>query len=163
MAEEKVYQSEVLPDSPFPGEGQIIVPQTNLPAGTYSATSTKDKGFPKKRIATELLSTALNTRSKRVLQEFELQDSGGFKVGNYKDGISGDVRLTPNGLTARDSAGLTTFALDGTTGDAVFKGTMQAGATIVAGTIVTEEASSGNGRTVYYNDGIPSIVIGDPS
>jgi len=164
MVKERVYSPEVIVEQPFPGEPEpaVLANQPN-PAGTFSPTTTKEKPFKQQRIAVELLSTALNTRSKKVLQEFELQDTGGFKVGTFKSGISGDLRITPNGLTARNIAGLTTFAIDGDTGDAVFAGEVRAGSTIVSDTIVTEKASSGNGRTVYYNDGIPAIVIGDPS
>lgn len=163
MAEEKIVYNEVVPDNPFPGEPEVDSYSSKSPKGIETNTEAKDKSFPQKRFATELLSTALNTRSKKILGEFELAPSGALQIGNFKEGISGDLRLTPNGLTARDIAGLTTFAIDGTTGDAVFKGSVQAGATIVANTIVTEQASNGNGRTVYYNDGIASIVIGDPS
>src|SRR3990167_8581453 len=108
----RTYQQEIIQDSPFPGEPQLIpLPSQANPAGIFSQTTTKEKTFPKKRTAVELLSTALNTRSKKVLQEFELQDTGGFKVGDFKKGISGDLRITPNGLTARNIAGITTLAI----------------------------------------------------
>ena len=161
--DDKVYTQEVIQENPFPGEPLVLDTQKESGSGdNYAPTTTKEKPHPVKRLAVELLSTALNTRSRKVLQEFTLQQSGGFQIGNFQEGIAGDIRLTPNGITARDIAGLTTFAIDGTDGSAVFKGTVQAGATIVADTIVTEQATSGNGRTVYYNDGIPAIVIGDP-
>jgi len=131
MPKDKIYRPEEILDVPFPGEPEpVSLPGQTNPAGTFGLTTTKPKSFPTKKIAVELLSTALNTRSKKVLQEFELQDTGGFKVGTFKSGISGDLRITPNGLTARDIAGLTTFAIDGDTGDAVFKGIVQAGAVI---------------------------------
>lgn len=159
-----VYEPEVEQETPFPGEEATYssVSQDSS-GGNYSQATSEENPIPTKRIAVELLSQALNTRSKKILQEFELQQSGGFQIGNYKEGENGDIRITPNGITARDVAGVTTFAIDGTTGNAVFKGTVQAGTTIVAGTIVTEESSNGNGRTVYYNDGVAAIVIGDPS
>ena len=163
MPEEKTFSQEIVPDSPFPGEPQLgILPSQPNPAGTFAPTVSKEKTFPVKRTAVELLSTALNTKSRKILEEFELQQSGGFQIGDFKQGISGDMRLTPNGQTARNKSGITTFAIDGETGGAIFAGEIRAGSTIVADTIVTEEASSGNGRTVYYNDGLPAIVIGDP-
>lgn len=163
MADEKVYTPEVIEENPLPGATEIVTsPTGSQPAGTYSPSTTAEQKLPVKRTAIELLSTALNTRSKKILQEFDLEQTGGFKVGNFQEGVSGDLRITPNGLTARDISGITTFAIDGTTGDAIFAGQVRAGSTIVSNTIVTEEASSGNGRTVYYNNGIPAIVIGDP-
>ena len=160
---DKVYTPEVISENPFPSGVELIASQAQSQSGdTYSPTTTKEQTVPKKRTAVELLSSALNTRSRKILGEFELKESGGIKVGNYKDGSTGDLRITPDGLTARDKAGLTTFAIDGDTGDAIFAGQLRAGSTIVSDTIVTEESSNGNGRTVYYNNGIPAIVIGDP-
>lgn len=130
---DKVYTPEVIQESPFPGEPQPVALQGQPnPAGTYSPATAKDKIFPIKRTSVELLSQALNTRSRKILEQFELQQSGGFQIGNFKEGISGDLRLTPNGLTARDMAGLTTFAIDGETGDATFKGTVQARDFVIA-------------------------------
>ena len=160
----KIFHPTEIQEIPFPGEPELVaLPGQPNPAGTFSPTTSKDKTFPKKRTAVELLSTALNTKSRKILEEFELQQSGGLKIGDFKSGISGDLRLTPNGITARDIAGLTTFAIDGTTGDAVFAGQVRAGSSIVADTILMEEASNGNGRIVFYNNGIPAILIGDPS
>lgn len=150
-------------ETPFPGEPIVLPTQESRSTGeTHTPRTTKERNFPTRKIAHELLASALNTRSKKILQEFKLEQSGGLQIGDFKQGISGDMRLTPNGQTARNKSGITTFAIDGDTGDAVFAGEIRAGSTIVADTIVNEKASSGNGRTVYYNNGIPAIVIGDP-
>ena len=154
MAEEKVYHPEEIIETPFPNQAAeaTILSEERLPAGTYAPTTVKDKPFPKKRVAVELLSSALNTRSRKILQEFDLQQSGGLKIGDFKEGVSGDLRITPNGLTARDVAGITTFAIDGTTGDAVFKGTVQAGSIINEGELVDK-----NGNVIINEDGILSV------
>lgn len=161
--DDKTYTQEIVQELPFPQEVVVPVTQSSQSGDSYTPTVSKDKNFPVKRTAIELLSTALNTRSKKILQEFELEQSGGIKVGNYQEGISGDIRITPNGIVGRNTAGITTFGIDGDDGSAVFSGELRAGTIIVANTIITEQASSGNGRTVYYNDGIPAIVIGDPN
>lgn len=137
--DEKVYQPEVITENPFPG-GDVSAPVGSATAsGIYTPTVTKtDAPFPKKKIAVELLSQAINTRNKKILQEFDLQQSGGFQIGNFENGSTGDLRITPNGLTARDSAGITTFAIDGTTGDAIFRGVIRAGSIITGGTITNE-------------------------
>ena len=123
---DKVYEPEVIVENPFPGEDSTIpITQTQSP-GVFTATTTKPTFVPKKKIAYELLSTALNTRSRKILQEFELQQSGGFQIGTFENGISGDLKITPNGITARDISGISTFAIDGTTGDATFRGQVQA-------------------------------------
>jgi len=134
--DDKTYHQEIVQDNPFPGE-PLLVPLTSQanPAGTFSPSVSKDKTFPIKRTAVELLSTALNTRSRKILEKFDLVQSGAIQIGNFKEGLTGDLRLTPNGITARDIAGLTTFAIDGTTGDAVFKGEVQAGS-LVSGKVL---------------------------
>ena len=162
---EKVYEQEIVAYSPFPG-GDIPITTTQAnPTGVYTPTVSKDKSVPRKKIATELLSTALNTRSKKILQEFQLEQSGGIQIGDFKEGITGDLRLTPNGLTARDLAGVTTFAIDGTTGDATFKGEVQAGSLISGSVVVGDNTIVINGGTKqmiwYADDGLPAIVIGE--
>lgn len=155
---DKNFEPEIQPETPFPGE-PIILPTQTQPStdGNYNPTTTKEKTFPKKRTAVELLSTALNTRSKKILQEFALQDSGGLKIGDFKQGLSGDLRLTPNGMTARNKSGITTLAVDGDTGDAVFKGEVQ------AGSLITGEVVVGNNRVIIDVDdaGEPTIIVND--
>ena len=163
---DQVFYPEVVQDAPFPNEGTGEIPKAEtLPSGTYSPTTTPATEITRKRVAVELLSQALNTRTKRILQEFELELSGGFKIGNYKDGETGDVRITPNGITSRNNAGITTMTLDGTTGDAIFAGKIQ------SGSVITETLQVGNNSivlsgtdrrmTFYAADGTPQIVIGN--
>jgi len=154
MAEEKVYTPEVIDENPFPiAEPVFETESESVVGGEYKPTTTKEKNFPRKRIAVELLSSVLNTRSRRILEEFQLQQSGGFKIGDFKEGISGDLRITPNGITARDLAGLITFALNGTTGDAVFKGEIR------AGTLVGGEVSVIGGNFVVYDGNGNAVAI----
>ena len=148
---EKVYLPEVIQENPFPGETEPFILPTKSLAGTFEPITTKENKIPKKRIAVELLSSALNTRSRKILQEFALQQSGGFQIGDFKEGVSGDLRLTPNGLTARDIAGLTTFAIDGTDGSAFFKGQIASGSIMTEGAIVDE-----NGTTIIDEGGLIS-------
>jgi len=161
-----VYHNEVIQETPFPGEVDTSLPiGTSNPAGTFNNTESKPKSFPTKKIAVELLSSALNTKSLKILQKFELTQSGAIQIGDFKEGVTGDLRLTPNGLTARDKAGITTFAIDGTTGDATFKGTIQSGA-IVTGLVDVGNNSvvidGENRRMVFYDEnGVPVILIGN--
>jgi hypothetical protein len=161
--EDKVYTSEIVQDAPFPGD--TVVLDTQSPSATgdnHSPTEAKEKTFPVKSTAVELLSTALNTRTRKILESFDLEQRGGIQIGDFEDGISGDITLTRNGILGRNVSGNTTFGLD-TNGNLILVGQLRAGSTIINENIITEAASSGNGRTVYYNDGIPAIVIGDPN
>jgi len=159
MDEEKVFTQEVIQETPFPGEPEVIAPMAQPnPIGTFTPPTVKEKSLPKKRTAVELLSTALNTRSRKILEEFELQQSGGLKIGDFKEGVSGDVRITPNGLTGRNIAGLVTFALD-TDGNLALVGELRAGSTVTGQVVV------GNNRVIIDVDdgGQPSIIVSDGS
>lgn len=134
---DKVFSPEVIQEQPFPGEDAPVPITAPQSPGISTPTITQPKPFRRKVISDETIASSLNTRSRKILQEFELQQFGGIQIGNFKEGISGDLRLTPNGITARDLAGLTTFAIDALTGDAIFKGTVQSGS-VVTGEIQAE-------------------------
>lgn len=138
---DKNYEPEVVEDNPFPGETAVLPSQDQSGSGdNLTPTTTKEKILPRKRTAVELLSAALNTRSRKVLENFDLVQSGGFQIGDFKEGISGDVRLTPNGITGRNIAGLTTFSLD-TDGNLILVGEMRSGS-VITGNITLEEGGS---------------------
>jgi hypothetical protein len=91
-------------------------------------------------ITSAALSSKLDTAAGTILGQFALQGSGALQIGTYTNGSSGDIRITPNGITARNSSGATTFSLDGTTGAAVFKGDVTGASGTFAGAL---SASSG--------------------
>lgn len=165
---DKVYSPEVIPDQMLPGqEGPVsmIVDQPgNQTTQTYGQAVMDDTLLPTKKIATELISSALNTRSKKILQEFQFTRSGAIQIGEYTQGVNGDIRISPSGLVARNSLGDTTIAIDGETGDAVFAGTIQAGA-LISGAVAVGDGDilidGATKRMIFYNGGIPSIVIGN--
>lgn len=161
-----VYYPDTIPDSGLPlqeGEMSVVSEATTSASGATSTTKITDNTLPKPRIAHETISSTLNTQTKKILGEYEFGQQGAIQIGNYENGVSGDMRLSPSGITARNNAGTTTFAIDGTTGDATFKGNLQAGAFFVGTTVKVEESTDGNGRIVLYNDGVAQVVIGDPS
>ena len=82
-----LYEPEIVAETPFPQEEVQSVTQTQGTSTVATPTTTKEKNFPTRKIATELMSTALNTKSKKILQEFELTDSGAIRIGNYKEGV----------------------------------------------------------------------------
>ena len=163
MAEEKVYTPDwSLPDTPFPMEGEADLSASQKTRGeTYGPKTIKDQGFPTKRVAVELIGLALNTKSRKILAEFEFTEHGAIQIGKYTHGVSGDLRITPNGITARDKAGITTFAIDGATGNAVFKGTVQAG-TLISGVVVVGNNRviiDGENRRIIINDGTDDRIL----
>ena len=167
----KVYYPQVIEDQPFP-ETQLIPIGDPMSGGsgsganqTFGPSVVSDQSMPTKRIATELLSTALNTHSKKILDAFEFLQQGAIQIGKFENGVSGDIRLTPSGITGRDIAGLITFAINALTGDAVFKGSIQAQSVITGAVSVGDSNILIDGdtrRILFYDDnGIPTILIGN--
>jgi len=157
MAKEKIYYPKTIEDTPFPlqeGAVQFDIDQKTS-NDKYGAKEVKSGDFPTRRVAYELLGSALNTRSRKILAEFEFTQTGAIQIGDYKNGESGDLRISPNGIVARDPSGLTTFAIDGTTGNAVFKGEVQAG-TFISGLVVV-----GDNNLIMDGEAIRFIVNDD--
>lgn len=166
---QKVYTPEVIPDAGFPLAGSPVSAVTTTTQETanktYGAKEMAEQSFPLKMVAKELMSSALNTISRKISKAFEFTKSGALQIGEYIHGVSGDVRISPDGITARNNAGNTTFALDGDTGDAVFAGKLRSGS-VVTGQVVVGNASividGESRRIVFYDDNsIPTIVIGN--
>lgn len=167
MADEKVYTPETIQDQPFPATGSELTYSADEPSGseTYRPSEIKNTEIKKKRIAVELIGASLNTKSRKILAEFQFTESGAVQVGKYENGVSGDVRISPNGIVARDLAGLITFALDATTGSAVFKGSVQSGSVITGAVQLGNNSILIDGDTqqmiFYEDDGKAAIVIGE--
>jgi len=129
--EVKVYTPEVIADTPFPITGEEATVESNSSStqstkGVFGAKETPEKGFPLKMVAKELFSTAINTVSKKILKTFEFAKSGAIQIGEYINGLSGEIKISPDGIVAKNKDGITTFAVDGTTGDAIFSGDVRA-------------------------------------
>ena len=168
MAEEKIYYPETIQDASFPlASGVDLNVSQTTSNDTYSSEKIKEQGFPVKKIATELLGVALNTKSKKILAEFEFTESGALQIGKYTPGLYGDLRISPKGITARDLSGITTFAIEGATGSAVFKGIVQAGSIvsdsyIVGESVLTGYIDVGNGNVKIDGEN-KRIIINDGS
>jgi hypothetical protein len=149
---DRVFYPETILSTPIP---ETIAEETVASGVSSSATVSAPVSvavkFPPRQTAKELLSSALNTRSKKILADFSFGVLGAISIGEYSFGVSGDVRITPNGITARNVNGDTTFSLDGTSGDAVFAGTIQAGS-VIAGIVEVTGA-------FIVNDGSNDIIL----
>lgn len=171
MADDVILSPEVIQENPYPGQDLIITPTTSDPGSKtteeYGASKLPANPFPTPRVATELLSRKLNTRTGQILGTFKLTPSGALQIGNYQEGEHGDVRILPTGISARNVLGDNTFLLDGDTGDAYFAGTIQTG-TLIAGIVAVGDGNiqiNGVDKNMvfYAEDGLPSIVIGTVS
>lgn len=159
---EKTYYPEVIKETPFPNEilmgGDVSQPSAN---GTYSPATIQDQSFPDKRQAVELLSTSLNTRSRKILGQYGFTPSGAIQIGQYENGISGDVRISPAGIIARNSSGNNTVVIDGDTGDGIFAGELRSG-TFITGQVILGDNNivlNGEDRRMIINDGTNDRVL----
>jgi len=163
--EQKIYYPETIEDNHFPGEEvETFIATQEKSNEMYEPLKTKAQAFPLRKVAHEVIGSALNTKSRKILAEFEFTQSGSLQIGEYENGVSGDIKISPNGIVARNESGITTFALDGTTGDAVFKGTVQTG-TLISGIVAVGDNNvviDGENKNivVYDESGIARILIG---
>jgi len=153
---DKVYVPEVLEDSNFPTE-ETTSTSTVASSGVYTPTEIEDTSLPVKKIANELISSVLNTQSHKILGELKFTRMGAIQIGSYEEDETGDVRISPEGIVGRNTQGETTFALDGETGDATFKGIVRAGS-LVSGDLVLGGKNNSDGTlTIADSDG--NIII----
>lgn len=96
------------------------------------------------QLITDIINARIDTSAKTILDSFTFGVSGAIQIGSYVNGVSGDIKISPNGIVGRNSAGVNTFALDATTGEitsfSLTAGTIT-GVTITGGTLQT--ATSG--------------------
>jgi len=99
MDNEKVYTPEVIESNPFPMQENVVsfdvAQQANQTTGMYGPATTKEQLVPTKKVAVELLSSKLNTRTRKILGAFQFTPSGAIQIGNYQEGDFGDIRISP--------------------------------------------------------------------
>ena len=78
------------------------------------------------QVITDLINARIDTSAKTILADFAFGVSGALQIGEYVAGVSGDIRISPNGIIGRNSDGDNTFTLNGTTGAATFAGELTA-------------------------------------
>lgn len=135
MSEEKTFTPTVIQDIPLPG----TEPVANSVSAGYSNTTKagapsniSNAPFKQKAVSQETIASSLNTKSKKIQGEYTFTQQGAIKVGEYQNGVSGEMKLSPAGITAKNKSGNTTFAIDGETGDAVFQGEIRAADFVVS-------------------------------
>lgn len=167
MADDKVYTQETIDETAFPTENAVESYETTQSKSneTYSQETVKEQSIPTRRIAVDTIGTTINTKSKKILQPFSFAKSGAIQIGTYENGVSGEIKISPDGMVAKNKSGIQTFVLDGDTGDAVFAGTLQAG-TLIGGAVAVGDGDilidGATKRMIFYDENrIPVIIIGN--
>ena len=120
--------------------GSSIIGDNNVLARTIGSSINQSGQFIK-----DVVNTNLSTATKQILGDFTFGSYGALQIGTYESGVSGDIRISPNGILGRNKDGDTTFSINGTTGDATFGGTLVAASgtfgTVTAGILSGVEIS----------------------
>ena len=164
----KIYYPEVIRNIPI--SPTTVEPETKASSNkgytykgkNYSQDSIPvDVKFPIKRVAIELLGKTLNTQSKKILGAYTFGVMGAISIGTYESGVSGSIAISPDGIVGKNSSGVTTFSIDGTTGNASFKGDIQAQSVIVGAVIVGNNSViiDGANKRILVNDGSNDIIL----
>lgn len=165
----KEYTPTVIDANPFPstadGDQSDVYAAGSAAPGSdnYAPDEVPTRTFPTQTIANTVISDSINTQSRRILDTYEFAKQGAIQVGEYENGVRGDIRISPSGIIARNSNGDITFTIDGTTGDATFKGTIAAGSLIAGrtdiGTVGGNVFIDGTNNRIIISDGTNDRIL----
>ena len=97
----------------------------------------------------DIINARLDTENADILAEFSFGASGALQIGSYTPGgATGDIRISPGGITARNSSGNITFTLNGTTGAATFAGELSAPTGNIGGWTINPSSITGGEVTI---------------
>jgi hypothetical protein len=123
-----IFYPETIAENPLPVQEGAVSFDSSQPdsKGEYENQQIKEQTLPTRRTAGEVISKTLNTFARKITAPFEFTQKGAIQIGEFEDGTSGDIKISPSGIVGRNDAGQNTFVIDGTTGDATFLGTVNA-------------------------------------
>ncbi len=88
----------------------------------------------------EYLDAILDAEAAEIIGDWSFKASGALQIGKYIEGEYGDVKISPDGIVARNKDNDNTFTLSGITGNISLRGTLTAGS-IVTAKIIAESDS----------------------
>jgi hypothetical protein len=161
-------QPETITDQPVPlidGSTLVASGSASSPVTANSVAETPqvitDVVLPDVPIAVETNSQSIDTETKRIKGNYTFESLGAISIGEFAQGVSGAIKISPDGISGININGDQTFAIDGSTGDASFAGTLEAG-TIISGAMNVGSPSvvidGLNGR-IIVNDGTHDRVL----
>lgn len=155
-----IYTPDTIDDVQLSSEG---IQPTVTPAGSNQVSSNiqnntvnpyaNKKPSSEKIVAFDVIGLSIDTHKQVILGNFTFGQVGALAIGEYVNGESGDIRISPNGIIARNVNGDVTFLVDGTTGDLAVKGTITSGS-LVTGNVVVQGLGG-----FYVNDGTYDVAL----
>lgn len=139
----------------------ISFPVTDPGSGSSASTGKKSTAlskvpqippikFHERIISNEVISTSLDTQSRRILGTYQFGTVGALQIGKFVEGISGDIRISPEGIVGRNPDGTITFSIDRETGNATFRGQVAAGS-LISGSIKLGGDGNSDGLLQLFN------------
>lgn len=86
----------------------------------YSPAEIREESLPERVVAEELINKHINSNTRQFLGQWKFGAKGSFKLGNYVNGIHGQMLLSPDGLVMKNQAGVESLKLDPVTGTIAF-------------------------------------------
>lgn len=154
-----VYTPETITDNQYSSEGiaPTSVSSSNTPVSTTTPETQTNpytvKPNTEKIVAFDVIGLSIDTHKQVILGNYSFGQVGALAIGEYVPGESGDIRISPNGIIARNVNGDITILIDGTTGDVTVKGTITAGS-LVTGNVVVQGAGA-----FIVNDGSYDVIL----
>jgi hypothetical protein len=158
MADIKEYYANSIEDTSVESTESETASSTDTSdtSGVETTSTIRKSTMPSSVVAKEVINSGIDTQKKRILSDYGFSESGSLQIGKYVDSVSGDIRISPNGIVARNINGVETVTIDGTSGDASFRGT------VVAGSVITGAVTVGSGTGSVTIDGANNnIVVND--
>lgn len=156
-----------IPDLPVPliqgGSTQVTGSSSNpvVSTGGEVPSTNLDEKFPQRIVAHETLSQSLNTETKRILGEYSFESLGAIRIGEFSQGVSGEIDISPDGIIGKNVNGDITFAIDGTTGDATFKGEITGGTISIGNNFTVDSDGNVIATSIKLsNSGFVSVAAG---
>ena len=109
---------------------------------------------PQLNIAASVVSDSIDTQSRAIKGIYTFDQMGAIQIGDYVAGSTGQILISPSGFVATNSSGVDTVTIDGTTGNATFRGTVTA-SDFIGGTIAI-----GSGNTIFKVDSTGNMWSG---
>jgi hypothetical protein len=105
----------------------------------------------------DVINESIDTASKNILGEYAFGASGAIQIGTYVNGVSGDIKISPAGILARNTSGAYSLSIDGTTGSVSMVGSISAAAGYIGGWAVTASALYFDGATDAVSSGLSRL------
>src|ERR1035437_10557940 len=125
-------------------------------SGAGSPDTINNVRVPQLNIASDVVSTSLNTATKAILGTYTFEQLGAIQINSLVNPAA-NIKISGDGIVGTDLNGVTSFAISSIDGSATFRGTVTA-TDFIGGTIAI-----GSGNTIFKVDSAGNMWVGNAS